>query len=77
MPRFSVIVPVYNRIDEVSELLERTRSHTRREKPMLNVRGVNFSSCTLPPRMPPVVIKEVMAKCWRVWLPRPAATLRC
>ena len=37
-----------------------TFSHTRREKPMLNVRGTNFSNCTLPPRIPPVVRNDVI-----------------
>ena len=29
---------------------------------MLNERGTNFSICTLPPRMPPVVSSEVIEK---------------
>ncbi len=37
-----------------------TLLYTSLEKPMLNVLGTNFSSCTAPPRMPPVVRKEVM-----------------
>ena len=36
-------------------------SNTLREKPMLNVRGTNFSMLVFPPRMPPVVRNEVMA----------------
>ena len=29
---------------------------------MLNERGTNFSICTLPPRMPPVVRNDVIEK---------------
>ena len=45
-----------------------TFSWTLREKPILNVRGTNFSIDTLPPRIPPVVRKEVMAKLMAFWV---------
>ncbi len=45
-----------------------TFSYTFRENPMLNVRGVNFSRLTRPPRIPPVVRKEVIAKLMAFWV---------
>ncbi len=45
MPRFSVIVPVYNRIDEVSELLESLAAQTCRDFEVLIVEDGSTEPC--------------------------------